>query len=55
MGILPTQEALQIAREQDLDLVEIAPTAVPPVCRLLDYGKYKYEQVKKERKAKNIW
>lgn len=52
MGILPTQEALQIAREQDLDLVEIAPTATPPVCRLLDYGKYKYEQVKKERKAK---
>jgi len=41
-----------MAREHDLDLVEVAPTANPPVCRLLDYGKYKYEQTKKERKAK---
>jgi len=46
------QRALQIAREQGFDLVEVAPTAKPPVCRLLDYGKYKYEQTKKERKAK---
>jgi translation initiation factor IF-3 len=41
-----------MAREQGLDLVEVAPAAVPPVCRLLDYGKFKYEQAKKEREAK---
>jgi translation initiation factor IF-3 len=41
-----------MAREADLDLVEVAPTAVPPVCRLLDYGKFKYEQAKKEREAR---
>ena len=52
LGILPIFEALQIARERGLDLVEIAPTASPPVCRLLDYGKYKYEQTKKERKVR---
>jgi len=52
LGILPLREALQIARERGFDLVEIAPTARPPVCRLLDYGKYKYEQTKKERKVK---
>ncbi len=45
-------QALELAREQELDLVEISPTAVPPVCKILDYGKYKYEQTKKERKAK---
>lgn len=44
--------ALELAREHELDLVEISPTATPPVCKLLDYGKYKYEQTKKERKAK---
>ncbi len=49
---MPLYRALQIAEEHDLDLVAVAPTAVPPVCRLLDYGKYKYEQTKKERKAK---
>jgi translation initiation factor IF-3 len=43
---------MQIAREHGLDLVEVAPTATPPVCRLLDYGKYKYDQTKKERSAK---
>ena len=52
LGILPRLQALEIAREQGLDLVEVASTATPPVCRLLDYGKYKYEQTKKERKAK---
>jgi len=52
LGILPRLQALQLAREQGLDLVEVAPTATPPVCRLLDYGKYKYEQTKKERRAK---
>lgn len=45
-------QALELAREHELDLVEISPTAVPPVCKILDYGKYKYEQTKKERKAK---
>ena len=51
---MPVQKALQLAWENSLDLVEVAPTAVPPVCRILDYGKYKYEQTKKERKAKKI-
>ena len=50
--MVPLQKALQIAWEQGLDLVQVASTAAPPVCRLLDYGKYKYEQTKKERKAK---
>jgi translation initiation factor IF-3 len=45
-------QARETARKQGLDLVEVAPTSVPPVCRLLDYGKYKYEQQKKEQQAK---
>jgi translation initiation factor IF-3 len=49
---MPVQQALDLARERDLDLVEVAPTAVPPVCRLLDYGKFKYEQAKKERETR---
>jgi translation initiation factor IF-3 len=49
---VPLPKALQIARERGLDLVQVASTTTPPVCRLLDYGKYKYEQTKKERKAK---
>lgn len=49
--MLPLQEALAAARERDLDLVEVAPSAVPPVCRLLDYGKYMYDQAKRERLA----
>lgn len=52
LGEVPSSQALQIAREHELDLVEVAPTANPPVCKVLDYGKYKYEQAKKERKAK---
>jgi translation initiation factor IF-3 len=52
LGVLPTLQALQIARERGLDLVEVAPTAVPPVCRLLDYGRFKYEQEKKDREAR---
>ena len=52
MGVVPLQRALQLAYEHGLDLVEVASTATPPVCRLLDYGRYKYEQTKKERKAK---
>ena len=52
LGIMPTQEALRVARERSLDLVEVAPTGTPPVCRLLDYGRFKYEQTKKERDAR---
>ncbi|MBN2628754.1 MAG: translation initiation factor IF-3 [Spirochaetales bacterium] len=51
-GIVPTSEALEMAKEADLDLVEVAPTSRPPVCKLLNYGKYKYEQEKKLREAK---
>ncbi len=49
LGIMPVAQALEIAKKQNLDLIEVAPLAVPPVCRLVDYGKYKYEQSKKER------
>ena len=49
---MPPYEALKIAREKNLDLVEISPTAQPPVCRIMDYGKYLYQQEKKEREAK---
>jgi translation initiation factor IF-3 len=52
LGILPPYEALKKAREKNLDLVEISPTAQPPVCRIMDYGKYLYQQEKKEREAK---
>ena len=52
LGVVPLQKALQIAYERGLDLVQVASTVTPPVCRLLDYGKYKYDQTKKERKAK---
>jgi translation initiation factor IF-3 len=52
LGILAPFDALKKAREQNLDLVEISPNAVPPVCRIMDYGKYLYEQEKKERAAK---
>ncbi len=52
MGVFPLERALQIANERGLDLVEVAPTSAPPVCRLLDYGRYRYEQTKKERKAR---
>jgi translation initiation factor IF-3 len=49
---MPTFQALEKARELNLDLVEVAPNAIPPVCRLLDYGRFKYEQTKKEREAR---
>ena len=49
---MPLDQAREVAKSRNLDLVEVAPTAVPPVCRLLDYGKYKYEQAKKEREAR---
>ena len=52
LGILAPYDALKRAREQNLDLVEISPNAVPPVCRIMDYGKFLYEQEKKERAAK---
>jgi len=52
LGVLNTLEAIKIAQERGLDLVEIAPTAKPPVCKIVDYGKYKYQQEKKEHKQK---
>jgi translation initiation factor IF-3 len=52
LGIMPLVQARETARKQNLDLVEVAPTSAPPVCRLLDYGKYKYEQAKKEQQAR---
>ena len=52
MGVYPIQEALRIAQEQDVDLVEVAREAKPPVCRLLNYGKFLYERAKKAREAK---
>ena len=52
LGIMPPFEALKMARERNLDLVEISPTATPPVCRIMDYGKFLYQQEKKEREAK---
>jgi len=52
IGILQPFEALKMAREKNLDLVEVSPTAQPPVCRIMDFGKYIYEQEKKERAAK---
>ena len=51
-GIISTMEALNLAREQELDLVEIAPNANPPVCKIIDYGKYRFEQEKKLRDSK---
>ncbi len=52
LGIMSSQEALKIAEEKNLDLVKIAPQAVPPVCKIMDYGKYRFEQAKKEKEAK---
>jgi translation initiation factor IF-3 len=52
LGVVPTVQALEMARQRDLDLVEVAANAMPPVCKLLDYGRFKYEQTKKEREAK---
>lgn len=52
LGIVPTLEALQMAREQEVDLVEVAPQAKPPVCKLLDYGKFKFEQEKNARESR---
>ena len=52
LGIVPLEEAQRIADDAALDLVEIAPTADPPVCRILDYGKFKYEQAKRDRESR---
>lgn len=52
LGIMPPPQALAIARQKGLDLVEISPTAVPPVCRIMDYGKYQYQEQKRTREAK---
>ena len=52
LGVVSVREALAMAEEQDVDLVEISPTAKPPVCKLMDYGKYKYQQAKKRDEAK---
>jgi len=52
LGVMVLKEGLRIAAERGLDLVEVAPNARPPVCRLIDYGKYKYEQAKRERETK---
>lgn len=52
LGIVPVREALGMAQEKGLDLVEVAPSAQPPVCRLMDYGKYKFEQNKREKEAR---
>lgn len=52
LGIMSAQEALKIAEEKNLDLVKIAPHAVPPVCKIMDYGKYRFEQAKREKEAK---
>lgn len=51
-GLYPTEVAIQMAEEQELDLVEISPNAVPPVCKIMDFGKFRYEQQKKEKEAK---
>ena len=52
LGIMSPREAMKIALEQNLDLVKIAPQATPPVCRIMDYGKYRYEQAKREKEAR---
>lgn len=52
LGITSVRDALALAREKGLDLIEVAPTATPPVCKIMDYGKYKYEQEKREREAR---
>jgi translation initiation factor IF-3 len=52
LGILPIEEALALAQERDLDLVEVAPNEHPPVCRIMDFGKYKYQQAKRSQEAK---
>ena len=52
LGIMSSQEALRLAEERSLDLVKISPNAVPPVCKFMDYGKYRFEQTKREKEAR---
>ena len=52
LGVMPVKEAMKLAQEAELDLVKIAPTAQPPVCKIIDYGKYRYELARKEKEAK---
>ena len=52
LGIISTKEAMRLAREAELDLVKIAPTAKPPVCKIIDYGKFRYEQARKDKESK---
>jgi translation initiation factor IF-3 len=52
LGVMSAKEALKLAKEAELDLVKIAPTAKPPVCKIIDYGKYRYEMARKEKEAK---
>lgn len=52
LGVMPTRDAMRMAEEAGLDLVKIAPTAKPPVCKIVDYGKYKYDMLRKEKEAK---
>ncbi len=52
IGIVPTADAMKMAQDQDLDLVEVAPQAVPPVCRIMDYGKFKYERDVRQKEAR---
>ena len=52
LGVMNVKDALKLAQERQLDLVEIVPNAKPPVCKIMDYGKYKYEQARKEKEAK---
>ena len=53
IGVIPTSEGLKMAKDKNLDLVEVAPRSAPPVCRIMDFSKYKYEQEKKERLARD--
>lgn len=52
LGIMSVREAMKLAEEAELDLVKIAPTAKPPVCKIIDYGKYRYELARKEKEAR---
>jgi translation initiation factor IF-3 len=52
LGILPIAQALELARQRDMDLVEVAPEAMPPVCRIMDFGKYKYTQARRQKEAR---
>ena len=54
LGVMPTRTALELANERGFDLVEVAPGASPPVCRLMDYGRFRYEAARKEREARKI-